>query len=271
LFLGHRLWDETRIALFRQAVDDRFEAAEDDWRPARVSFGHGWVREGAFELFAESGALHAPLLPVVGPEDPIASLRAGGVPVLDELRLHHGTVWRWNRAVYDAALGGHLRIELRALPSGPTVIDMLANAAFFLGLVLALRHEAPTLVQSMTFGHARRNFYMAARSGLDAELLWPTGEPPSPRPHPAAELVRRLIPTARDGLAEGGVSGEEADTLLAIVEARVARRQTGAQWQRRTLAALEERLPRAEAIPAMFERYLAASATGRPVHEWPIG
>ncbi|MFS8065954.1 MAG: glutamate--cysteine ligase, partial [Byssovorax sp.] len=271
LFLGHRLWDETRIALFRQAVDDRFEAAADDWRPARVSFGHGWVREGAFELFAESVALHEPLLPVCGPEDPVACVRAGGVPALDELRLHHGTVWRWNRAVYDAALGGHLRIELRALPSGPTVIDMMANAAFFLGLVLALRHEAKALVRSMTFGHARRNFYMAARSGLDAELLWPTGESPSPRPLPAAELVRRLISTARGGLVEGGVSGAEADHLLAIIEAGVARRQTGASWQRRTLAALEQRLPRAEAIPAMFERYLEATATGRPVHEWPIG
>lgn len=271
LFLGHRLWEETRIALFRQAVDDRVEAAEDDWRPARVSFGHGWVREGAFELFAESVSLHEPLLPVLGPEAPIASVRAGGVPLLDELRLHHGTVWRWNRAVYDAALGGHLRIELRALPSGPTVIDMMANAAFLLGLVLALRHEAPALVRSMTFGHARRNFYLAARSGLDAELLWPTGEPPSPRPLPAAELVRRLLPIAHNGLTEGGVSGEEADHLLAVVEARVARRQTGAQWQRRTLAGLEERSPRAEAIPAMFERYLAIAETGRPVHEWLSG
>jgi hypothetical protein len=120
LFLGHRLWEETRIALFKQAVDERGELP-DGWRPpARVSFGHGWVRGGAHELFAESVALHVPLLPVCGDEDALACVRDGGVPRLEELRLHHGTVWRWNRAIYDPGAGGHLRIELRALPSGPT-------------------------------------------------------------------------------------------------------------------------------------------------------
>lgn len=137
-FLGRRLWRETRVALFRQAVDDRSNVAPDDWRPARVSFGHGWVRQGALELFAESVALHAPVLPVLGAEDPAAVLRAGGVPALSELRLHHGTIWHWNRAVFDDASGGHLRIEMRALPAGPTAADMTANAAFLLGLTLAL-------------------------------------------------------------------------------------------------------------------------------------
>ena len=133
-FLGRRLWEETRIALFRQSVDDRSSASDDAWRPARVSFGHGWVRRGALELFQEAVHLHDPLLPVCGPEDPLAVVRAGGVPSLAELRLHQGTIWRWNRAVYDGSGGGHVRIELRALPAGPTVTDMLANAAFLLGL-----------------------------------------------------------------------------------------------------------------------------------------
>ena len=133
-FLGHRLWHETRVALFKQAGDDRPpDRTPSGGMPPRVGFGNGWVREGALELFCESVALHEPLLPVCGGENPRACARAGGIPRLDELRLHHGTVWKWNRPVYDPAYGGHLRIELRALPSGPTLCDMLANAAFLVG------------------------------------------------------------------------------------------------------------------------------------------
>ncbi|MFT3764931.1 MAG: glutamate-cysteine ligase family protein [Minicystis sp.] len=267
--LGHRLWEETRIALFRQVVDDRREAGGgEDWRPARVSFGHGWVREGAFELFAEAVSLHAPLLPVCGPEDPLACCRAGGVPTLAELRLHLGTVWRWNRAVYDATGDGHVRIELRALPAGPTVADMTANAAFLLGLTLALTPEARALTYRMTFGQARRNFYLAARHGLDAELLWPTADAPSPRPVRAADLVEQLIPLSERGLVEAGVDPAEVTRLLDIVARRVQRGLTGARWQRRALAAEETRLPREEALAAMFARYRAEAGTGRPVHAW---
>jgi gamma-glutamyl:cysteine ligase YbdK (ATP-grasp superfamily) len=270
LFVGHRLWEETRIALFRQSVDERLGADEDDWRPARVSFGHGWVRHGALELFAESAALHAVLLPIVGAEDALACARAGEVPALEELRLHHGTVWRWNRAVYDPAAGGHLRIELRALPSGPTVVDMLANAAFLLGLTLDLAPAADRVVGRMTFGHARRNFYQAARHGLAAELLWPVDEAPSPRPVVARDLIPRLLPLARRGLLAAGLDPDEADAGLAVVAERVARDLTGAAWQRRMLAQLERESPRTPALAAMLERYLVAADSGRPVHEWSL-
>jgi gamma-glutamyl:cysteine ligase YbdK (ATP-grasp superfamily) len=272
LFLGHRLWEETRIALFRQAVDDRFEAADDDWRPARVSFGHGWAREGAFELFAESVALHAPLLPVLGSEDALSQVRQGGVPALEELKLHHGTVWRWNRAVYDAAGGGHLRIELRTLPAGPTVGDMVANAAFMVGLTLGLWSEAKTLCHGMTFGHARRNFYEAARKGLEAKLLWPRAAPPSPEAVGARALVERLLPVARRGLVAAGVEAGEAEELLGVIEARVRRGRTGARWQREVLAGLESGgMAREAALAGMLERYLAASEAGAPVHGWEVG
>jgi gamma-glutamyl:cysteine ligase YbdK (ATP-grasp superfamily) len=270
LLLGRRLWEETRVALFRQAVDDRVAAAEEDWRPARVSFGHGWVRRGAFELFAENVTLHPPLLPVVGDEDPIARARAGAMPALDELRLHHGTIWSWNRAVYDPTAGGHLRIELRALPAGPSVVDMVANAAFLIGLTRGLAPGADRLVSALTFGQARRNFYEAARRGLDAELLWPSPRPPSPRRVPAARLVEELLPVARDALVHDGVDPAEADGLLAVVAARAASRRTGARWQREVLARLERRQDRPAALRALVLRYLALSGSGRPVHEWPV-
>jgi hypothetical protein len=267
IFLGHRLWEETRVAVFRQSVDERAHARDDEWRPARVSFGHGWVRRGALELFAEGVALYPPLLPVCGPEDPRDVVARGGVPALAELRLHHGTIWRWNRAVYDPAGGGHVRVEMRALPCGPTVADMAANAAFVVGLTLALAPRIDELLPGLTFGQARRNFYRAARDGLGAELLWPSPTAPSPRPHTAAALALELAPAARAGLVDAGVDPDDADRHLAVFVARVARRATGARWQRATL----DRLASAgvdRPAAAMLERYLAAVATGRPVHEW---
>jgi hypothetical protein len=268
LFLGHRLWEETRVAVFKQAVDDRGDLPAA-WHPAaRVSFGHGWVREGAHELFAESVALHPVLLPLASDEEPLAAVAGGGVPRLSELRLHHGTVWRWNRAIYDPAHGGHLRIEMRALPSGPTLADMLANAAFLLGLTLVLRHETAWMLPAFPFAYAQHNFYRAAQFGLAAELLWPSAASPSPRPVPARELVPRLLETAHRGLVEAGVDDAEAARRLSVVAGRVASGQTGARWQRRQLERLSRSMAREEALAALVARYYQEAERRRPVHEW---
>jgi len=267
-FLGQRLWHETRVALFRQSVDDRGDARHDDWRPARVSFGHGWVRQGAQELFDEAVSLHEPVLPVLTAEDPLAVVEAGAIPSLEELRLHHGTIWRWNRAVYDPNEGGHLRIELRALPAGPSVRDTVANAAFLVGLTLGLAPRMDEFAAGFTFGHARRNFYEAARYGLDAELLWPEAVAPSPRSSPARVLVERLLPEARQGLLSGGVEAAEADAWLGIIAARAASGITGAVWQRTAYARALEHHPPREALRVMLESYLAASERDVPVHSW---
>lgn len=269
-FLGHRLWEETRVALFKQAIDDRDAAGRSRHRMCRVAFGTGWTAGGALELFGESVRLHQPILPALGPELPLDCLDAGRVPGLDELRLHQSTVWRWNRAIYDPAGGGHLRIEMRALPAGPTVADMLANAAFLVGLTLAVAPEADAFVHRVAFDQARRNFYHAARLGLRAALAWPSGPGGQVRMLPAAELIRQLLPAARDGLTDAGVAQGEAEELLSVVEARAACGQTGAVWQRRALAALEPRLGRDRGLVAMLERYLELQATGEPVHTWPV-
>jgi len=277
LFLGRRLWEETRIALFEQAVDDRDEAGRGRLA-SRVAFGNGWVRDGALELFEESVRLHDPLLPMLADEDPLDCLAAGGLPELDELRLHQSTVWRWNRAIYDAGYGGHLRIEMRALPAGPTIVDMLANAAFHVGVALAAAPGAAEWTTTMPFARANANFYQAARHGLDAELDWPAdadgpggrGDPVPPRRIRAAELVRALVPRARRGLEHAGVPGDEIERLLGVVDERAASGQTGAVWQRRTLAALEPRLGQERALAAMLERYLELSHSDQPVHTWPL-
>ena len=268
ILIGHRLWDETRIALFRQAVDDRADAPAAFHPPSRVSFGYGWVREGIAELFAESVRLHAPLLPVLGTEDPRQTLAAGGVPALAELRLHHGTVWRWNRAVYDPAGWGHCRIEFRALPAGPTVVDMLASAAFLLGVTLGLAPEVDRLLPAYPFELARHAFYRAAQHGLDAVVPFPSDEPPSPRATPIADLCERLVPLARNGLTTAGVDAAEADHWLDIFAMRVRSRQTGARWQRAALEALEAKHSREEALRRMLADYEERAASGEPVHAW---
>jgi hypothetical protein len=173
-FLGHRLWDETRIALFKQSVDDR-DGRGPRRRPARVTFGTGWLRDGPLELFAESVRLHQPLLPVLYGHQPPGGGDRRPAPALDELRLHQGTVWRWNRAIYDPASGGHLRIEMRALPAGPTMIDMMANAAFLIGLSLWLAGQDQRWTYTLSFERAEHSFYRAAQHGLAAQLSWPFG------------------------------------------------------------------------------------------------
>jgi len=270
LFLGRRLWDETRVALFRQAVDDRGEAHEPGCSHARVTFGHGWAREGAMELFSEVVALYAPLLPVVGPKSPLECMARQELPGLDELRLHQSTVWSWNRAIYDPKAGGHLRIEFRALPAGPTVVDMVANGALLLGLTLGLAGQMDAMLPAMPFHAARGNFLRAARQGMDAVMLWPSETAPSPQTVPVTELVPRLLPVARRGLVEAGVEPDEADAMLGIIEARVAARRTGAGWQRQVLAKLEQHMPKVDALAALLERYRQHAETGAPVHEWPL-
>jgi hypothetical protein len=270
-FLGNRLWEETRVALFKQSIDDRDAAGWASRRVCRTAFGTGWVRDGALELLEESVRLHEPVLPAVSDERPLERLGGGQVPALEELRLHQSTVWTWNRVIYDPGYGGHLRIEMRALPAGPTVIDLLANAAFLLGLTLALAPDAAAWTRRLPFQQAHHNFYRAAQLGLGAELAWPLGPGWRVRTLPAAELAGLLLPTARRGLQQAGVAGDEAERLLAVIEARAGSGQTGSDWQRRTLAALQPRLGRDRALAAMLERYLELQAAGRPVHTWPVG
>jgi gamma-glutamyl:cysteine ligase YbdK (ATP-grasp superfamily) len=269
-FLGHRLWDETRIVVFKQSVDDR-SGHGPRRRLARTALGTGWLRGGALELFTESVRLYQPLLPAAtGGRGPLPGGAGGQVPALDELRLHQGTVWRWNRAIYDPAQGGHLRIEMRALPAGPTVIDMLANAAFLIGLSVWLSGQDERWTYALPFERADHNFYRAAQHGLSAQLTWPTGQRDRTRTVAASRLVAEMVPAARQGLVEAGVAAEEADGLLDVIYARAATGQTGAAWQRATLAAAEQRHDRERALAVMLGHYLRYSGSGLPVHTWPI-
>jgi len=267
-FLRHRLWEETRVALFKQSVDDRLAGPRR--QHARTSLGTGWLRGGAAELFAESVRLHQPVLPVLAGPYPGTATPAGQAPALDELRLHNGTVWPWNRAVYDPAEGGHLRIEMRALPAGPTVIDMLANGAYLIGLSLWLADQDERWTYALPFERADHNFYRAAQHGLSARLTWPAWGTDQTRTIIASDLIGETLPAAREGLLQAGVAAGEADWLLGVIAARASSGQTGAAWQRAALAAAMAETRSQDAFAVMLGRYLDRAASGQPVHCWPV-
>lgn len=267
-FLGHRLWDETRVALFKQAVDERGAGSPE--RPARVSFGTGWLSQGPIELFRQAVRDYSVLLPVVYDEDPEAVLQAGGVPALREIRLHQGTVWSWNRPVYDPHDGGHVRIELRALPSGPTIEDMLANTAFAVGLALGIAPHMARVREEFAFDAAHANFYRAAQSGPNSLLHWPRCLGGGDEPTRAAGLAERLTEVAREGLLAHGIDAEDVDPLLDTIGRRAARGLTPAGWQRARLAAASPGQPTAEGLAEMLEDYLVHSASGEPVDGWGL-
>src|SRR5204862_188396 len=170
---GRQLWHETRITLFEQATDTRPDELKQQGVRPRVWFGERWVTS-VFDLFEENTRYFPALLPICEDTDPMAQLGRGEVPKLDELSLHNGTIYRWNRPIYAVVDGRpHLRVENRVLPAGPTVVDAMANAAFYYGLVRALaEHERPVWSR-MSFSAAEENFHSGARDGLDATLYWP--------------------------------------------------------------------------------------------------
>ncbi len=235
--LGKALWQETRIPLFLQATDTRpAELANQGVRP-RVWFGERWI-DSVFDLFEENVRYFPGLLPETSLEDPLAVLAEGRAPELGELRALNGTIWRWNRPVYDIVDGvAHLRLENRVLPSGPTVLDMMANAAFFYGAQRALTSLGRPLWTRMSFKAAEDKSARRCpvRHGC-AVVLAGTGLVP-----PDELVLRKLLPMAHEGLRELGMTDAAADRYLDVIEQRCLTRRTGASWQRDTVATLEAR------------------------------
>jgi hypothetical protein len=267
-FFGKELWRETRIALFEQATDTRPEELKAQGVRPRVWFGERWITS-IFDLFEENVRYFPALLPVCEAEDPVQTLARGDIPTLPELRLHNGTIYRWNRPIYDVVRGRpHLRVENRILPAGPTVVDILANAAFYYGLIHSLVSEERPLWTQMSFSAAEENFHVGARGGIEARLYWPgLGEVP------VAELVlRRLLPLAHAGLERLGLAAADRERLLGIVERRCVLLHNGATWQADVFHQLygERGLDRAEALRQMTLRYRELMHANEPVHDWPL-
>ena len=261
--LGRELWRETRVPLFEQTTDTRSEELKAQGVRPRVWFGERWITS-VFDLFEENVRYFPALLPIVDEEDPLVVLEAGGTPNLSELRLHNGTIYRWNRPVYDINHGvPHLRVENRALPAGPTAVDTVANAAFYFGLVRSLAESDRPLWSRMSFSAAEENFHSAARHGISAEIYWPAVG----RVQVSELVLRRLLPMAADGLAQWGVEREVADHYLGIIEQRCLKGVNGAEWFVSRMADRAEE-DRYDALRAVLAEYRERMHANEPVHTW---
>ncbi|TBW47797.1 hypothetical protein EZI54_22135 [Marinobacter halodurans] len=264
---GHHLWDETRIALFKQSIDSR-SPNHKTWRhPPRVYYGNGWARS-AWELFAASASLYPPIIPVMSDEDPMAVIDRGEVPELAELRLHQGTTWPWNRAIFDPSGDGHLRIEIRSMPAGPTAVDMCANGLFVIGAALAVLDDIRHLTSILPFHYTEHNFYRAAKYGIDAEIIWPHKDQVQLQDMPLLTVARELLPRAREALKRTAVDETEIHHLLGIIEGRIETNMTGARWQRHITESLFRTLNPDEAFRSMLSLYMANQKKNIPIHEW---
>ena len=249
---GKDLWDETRIPLFEQAVAvGGFDGAA--FGPIhRVTFGSDYCRTSLLEIFNENQAHYPVLLP--------ADLSNAAEP-LAHLRLHNGTIWRWNRPLlgFDADGTPHLRIEHRVMPAGPTHLDALANAALFYGLMQYYIARPDDISHELPFATVRDNFYQCARHGLHAMLEWQHGTRMN-----AQQLLQNLLPLARQGLQQLAMAGDDIDDFMSILDARLHTGQTGAAWQRHFVQA------HGNDMTALVIAYLAHQQQGNPVHEWTV-
>lgn len=268
LLFGHRLWQETRVALFQHSIDSRSPTQLARSQPTRVSFGDRWLKNSVVELFHDQISRFRPIMIREPDEDPFQVLARGETPMLSALRLHNGTVWRWNRACYGVADGrAHLRIENRALPAGPTVQDEMANAAFFVGLMIALPPEYGEIAKRLSFDDAKENFFAAARYGLNAPLRWLDGKSLSA----SALILDDLLPLARAGLKAARVYSSDIEKYLGVLEERVRSGQTGAQWTLNSLTALRSTHQSNDVSTRLLtSTILARQKEGKPVHDWKL-
>jgi len=266
ILFGRRLWAETRIALFRQAVDTRsLHAHHLRESEARVSFGTAWVKESIVEIFREDIARFRTLVGTDLDEDPMAVIDRGEAPQLKALRLHNGTIYRWNRPCYGVMNGKpHLRIENRVMPSGPSVLDEVANGAFWFGLMAELGARMEGVSGRLDFDQAGANFYTAAREGMGAHFIWLDGEELS-----ASQLVLdRLLPVAEAGLRRQGIVDDDVKRYLGVIDARCRSGRTGARWLLSSWNALKDKAPAGERANALVAATINRQLTGRPVSEW---
>lgn len=266
VLLNRRVWHETRVALFERTFEYRSSPELARNVPTRVGFGEIWIGDSVLDIFRENAMRHHVIMVSDPIDDPIQILRDGSIPELSALSLHNGTVWRWNRLCYGITDGKpHLRIENRALPAGPTIVDEVANTALFYGLMQGLETDADKIPRRIAFEDARLNLFSAAQHGLDTRFTWLDGRRLGAR----ELLLQELIPVARSGLEALQVPSADIDYYLGIIEARAKSGRTGARWLLDSLenVPVEEREGVCrDAVKLMRERQ------GRdiPVHDWEL-
>lgn len=268
ILLGKRLWQESRIAVFEHSVDARSDAHTARGLKPRVHFGDHWVNESVVEIFREDIARFRVILTMDTEDDPLGLVQSGKVPKLNALRLHNGTVYRWNRACYGISENGkpHLRIEHRAIPAGPSVQDAIANAAFFFGLMSGLSRRFKDVRTEFDFADVKANFMAAAREGLKAQQVWLNESQ-----MPAQDLiVKELLPVAEEGLRTAGIDKDDIERYLGTIQKRVETRRTGARWQLESLASMGNKGSLDERLRSLTSSMIEQQSQGKPIHEWTL-
>jgi len=262
VLLGKRLWRETRIALFQQAIDFRSTKNLSTERVPRVTFGSRWLDKSVVEIFQEDIARHRAILGV--DFDPTKE-KDNEIPKLKALSVHNGTVYRWNRPCYGITNNQpHLRIENRYLPSGPTIVDEVANSAFWVGLMKGMPAKYSNVNELIDFEEVRLNFLKAARMGLGAQFKWING-----KRIPAKQLILgELLPLAREGLKQVGIARGEIDKYLNIIEERVMAEKTGSQWIMDSVAKSKKGSTLEDALLLTTAGIVHRQQSNRPIHKW---
>jgi CBS domain-containing protein/gamma-glutamylcysteine synthetase len=269
LLFGKRLWHETRIVLFQQSVDNRRSTDNLRDRQPRVTFGNDWLHKSILEIYREDILRFRTLLSAEEEEDAFAQIKMGKAPKLRALQVHNGTVYRWNRPCYGISPSGkpHLRIENRILPAGPTVLDEMANTAFWLGLMEGMADHYGDITKHMSFDDARDNFVKGARTGNDSKFTWVDDKKISARDL----MLEELIPLSRKGLEMNQVNPEDISRYLDVIEGRTKEHATGARWMLRSYSRFLKETSRDEAITAITTSLMRNQEKGDPVHTWPLG
>lgn len=266
LLFGRELWHETRIAVFQQSIDTRRSANQIRDRHNRVNFGRGWLEESPVQLFKDNITRFPLILTGDIQEDALQMLDEGRTPNLRALRLHNGTIYSWNRPCYGVGDDeqAHLRLENRYIPAGPTIKDQMANFAFWIGLMKGLPPRYLNLHDTVSFQHAKSNFYRAARSSLHASLGWNGKHRPVRR-----IILEELLPLAAEGLQKCGFTSEQSASYLSIIERRVTGHSNGACWTIRNFRNLRERYGAGVAVREVTDAMIQGQEADIPVHEWP--
>lgn len=261
-----RLWHESRIAVFQNSIDTRSTAHQNRGTQPRVHFGNEWI-ESIVDVFRDDISRFSVVLTSDFEEDPVAMVNAGVIPKLKALMLHNGTVYRWNRPCYGVKDNiPHLRIENRVLPSGPSVIDEVANSAFYFGLMSGMGDKIKDITEVLRFSHARNNFLQACRTGLECHFTWVNGESIA-----ASDLIQKeLLPIAEAGLKSSGIDKDDIERYLTTIDKRVQSKQTGASWAIKSITEMSKDLHPDEKVRAIVAEMHDQQAIDTPIHEWPL-
>jgi CBS domain-containing protein/gamma-glutamylcysteine synthetase len=265
ILFGKRLWQETRVALFQQSVDTRKVSDHLRDTSPRVTFGNEWLKDSILEIYKEDIARYRVMLSNDVIEDADKKIEKGTAPELKALQVHNSTVYRWNRPCYGISNGkAHLRIENRVFPSGPTVADEMANASFWLGLLIGVDDHYSDITKMMDFDDARMNFFAASKMGLDTKFRWIKD-----KRYTAVDLItHELIPLAREGLKNSGINTADIETYIGIIEERTDSAQTGSYWVMKSHSDLNKKISREQVLTAITNSMIKNQKKGEPVHKW---